>query len=58
MVAAGLPLGWADGLIERARRVVQSCGEALPESDLGPLRRRLERLEATAGPAGAAVAAG
>ena len=57
MIAAGLPLGWAEALIERARRVVQGCGEALPETDLGPLRRRLERLEATAAPAGAAVAA-
>ncbi len=48
MVGADLPPGWAEWLIERARRVIRSCSEVLPESDLGPLRRRLERLEALA----------
>jgi len=46
MVAAGPPPGQSATLIERARRVLVGCEQALGESESAPVRRRLDRLEA------------
>jgi len=45
MVATGSSPREGQSLIDRARRVVEGCALHLPENDVLPLKRRLERLE-------------
>src|SRR5664280_2876653 len=45
MVATGSSPRERQSLIDRARRVVEGCALHLPENDVLPLKRRLERLE-------------
>jgi uncharacterized membrane protein len=45
IAVAGLPSKELQSLICRAQRVIDRCEQKLPESDLGKLRGRLERLE-------------
>ena len=45
MVVAGTSTNEQQSLVERARRVVEGCALHLPDNDVLPLRRRLERLE-------------
>lgn len=46
ILLAGSSPKQASSLLERARRVMRGCEQALPEEDLAPMRRRLKRLEA------------
>jgi uncharacterized membrane protein len=45
MAVAGASPSEQRSLIDRARRVVEGCAQHLPENDVLPLKRRLERLE-------------
>jgi len=45
MVVTGASPSERQSLIDRARRVVEGCAQHLPENDVLPLKRRLERLE-------------
>jgi uncharacterized membrane protein len=45
MVVTGPSPRERQSLIDRARRVVEGCALHLPENDVLPLKRRLERLE-------------
>jgi uncharacterized membrane protein len=46
ILLAGVSAKEALSLLERAKRVVGGCEQALPSEDLQPMRRRLTRLEA------------